>query len=252
MGTFLKLFKYLCFFILVNSSFVIAATKPLLFVVSYPGSAPYLYQQPDDDTYRGIIPDMLSALIKTKRIDIRFVSNSRKRSEEYMYQGKADLMLISKSWLSQPKKLIATIPLHQHRSFLYQADKFSSDFLLDKINGQKKVCTRKGFLYPHLEPYFLNKKLIRVDSSSQTTTLKMLFKRRCDLVILSEYHALTIMKSSTFKHKQLFRSETPISVVPLNIVLRPEITQLKTILDKHIEELKISGELDRIIGQYIH
>jgi ABC-type amino acid transport substrate-binding protein len=220
--------------------------------VSYPGSEPYLYQHLDNDTYLGIIPDILSALIKTKRIDIRFVSNSRKRSEEYMYQGKADLMLLSKSWLSQPEKLITTIPLHQHRSFLYQTDKFTSNFLLSDINEQKKICTRKGFRYPHLKPYFLNKKLVRVDSSSQTTTLKMLFKKRCDLVVLSEYHALTIMKSPIFKNKLLFRSETPISVVPLNIVLRPELIQVKNLLDKHIKKLQTNGELDKIISHYIN
>jgi len=231
---------------------VFAATETLLFIVSYPGSAPYLYQQPADDTYLGIIPDILSALIKTKQLDIRFVSNSRKRSEEYLYQGKADLMLISPSWLSQPEKLIATIPLHQHRSFLYQTDKFPKNFSLDKLNDKLKVCTRKGFLYPHLKPYFSNGKLMRMDSSSQTTTLKMLFKKRCDLVILSEYHALTIMKLPLFKNKQLFRSERPVSVVPLNIVLRAELTQTKKLLDKHLTQLIENGELEEIINSYIH
>jgi len=238
-------------FIAFTSSSVFASTE-LLFIVSYPGSAPYLYQNPSNDTYIGIIPDILSNLIETKKLKVRFVSNSRKRSEEYMYQGKADLMLISKSWLSQPEKLIATVPLHQHRSFLYQVNKFPNNFSLDNIHEQKKVCTRKGFLYPHLEPYFINNKLIRVDSSSQTTTLKMLFKSRCNMVMLSEYHALSIMKLPLFKNKKLFRSDYPISVVPLNIILRPELIHVKEILDEHIGELIKSGELEHIVNKYIH
>jgi len=234
------------------ASYSATAKEQLLFIVSYPGSAPYLYQQTGDDTFQGIIPDMLNPLMKTKQFDIRFVSNSRKRSEEYLYQGKADLMLISQSWLSSPEKLIATIPLHQHRSYLYQTKKFSKDFSLDMLNEGKSVCTRKGFVYPNLEPYFINNQLMRIDSSSQTSTLSMLFKKRCDLVILSEYHALTIMKLDLFKDKQLFRSDNPISIVPLNIVLRPELNHVKNMLNEHIRKLTRSGELESIISKYIH
>jgi len=248
---FLSLFRYFWLFITLTS-FSVKANDPLLFIVSYPGSAPYVYQQIGDDTYLGIIPDILSELIKSNQLDIRFVSNSRKRSEENLYQGKADLMLISKSWLKSPEKLIATIPLHQHRSFLYQTHNFATDFSLDKLNERKKVCTRKGFVYPKLEAYFQKNQLVRMDSSSQTTTLNMLFKSRCDLVILSEYHALTLMKSKLFKNKQLFRSNKPISIVPLNIVLRPELNHIKETLNEHIKELTRSGELESIINKYIH
>ena len=248
---FLRLFKYFCLF-LSFASYSVKANDPLLFIVSYPGSAPYLYQNIEDETYFGIIPDILSSLIETKKIDIRFVANSRKRSEDYLYQGKADLMLISQSWLSNPEKLIATIPLHQHRSYLYQTEKFPGDFSLDNLAQRKSICTRKGFVYPNLEPYFVNKQLIRVDSSSQTTTLSMLFKKRCDLAILSEYNALTIMKLDLFKQNKLFRSINPISTVPLNIILRPELYYVKNMLDEHIRKLSLSGELESIIDKYIH
>jgi len=246
----LGLFKWL-FTVAFFSSYSITANDQLLFVVSFPGSAPYLYQEPDNENYLGIIPDILNALTNMEQINIRFVANSRKRSEEYLYQRKADMMLISKSWLRYPEKLIATVPLHQHRSFLYQTAKFSDNFSLKNNSKRKKVCTRKGFVYPHLAPYFKNKKLVRIDSSSQTTTIKMLFKKRCDLVILSEYHALTIMKLPIFNNKKLFRSPHPISVVPLNIVLRPELSHVKALLDVHINELKKSGQLKRIVSEYI-
>lgn len=247
----MRLFK--CFWLLITlTSYSIAANDQLLFVVSYPGSAPYLYQEAEEDNYLGIIPDILTPLIESKKINIRFVANSRKRSEEYLYLGKADLMLISQSWLSNPEKLIATIPLHQHRSYLYQTEKFPSDFSLNNLDKRKSVCTKKGFVYPRLAPYFINNQLIRVDSSSQTTTLSMLFKKRCDLAILSEYNALTIMKLDLFKNKQLFRSDNPISIVPLNIVLRPELHYVKNMLDEHIRKLSLSGELESIISKYIH
>jgi ABC-type amino acid transport substrate-binding protein len=248
---FLRLFKYF-WLVITLTSYSATANEQLLFIVSYPGSAPYLYQKTGNDTYLGIIPDILNPLIKSKKVDIRFVTNSRKRSEEYLYQGKADLMLISQLWLSKPERIIATIPLHQHRSYLYQTESFFIDFSLDNLNEPKSVCTRKGFVYPNLETYFINNQLIRIDSSSQTTTLSMLFKKRCDLVILSEYHALTIMKLDIFKDKQLFRSNNPISIAPLNIVLRPELSHVKEMLNEHIKELTRTGELETIIKKYIH
>jgi len=230
----------------------VTANTQLLFIVSYPGSEPYLYQEQGNETYVGIIPDILEELIKTKKMHVRFVSNSRKRSEEYLYQGKADLMLISEFWLRQPDKLIWSVPIHQHRSFLYKSDKFPINFLLNNIDKGTSICTRKGFLYPNLDIHFNNKNLIRVDSTSQTTSLKMLFKKRCDLAVMSEYNALTIMKSSDFTNNKLYKSVTPSSVVPLNIVLRPELIHTKEILDNHLKKLIANGELDRIIKKYIY
>ncbi len=164
------------------------ANTEKLFIVNFPGSPPYLYLNEDNDSYVGVIPDVLEGVIKSGQLDVKYITNSRKRSEESLYQGKADLMMLSKSWLRRPDKLIATIALHHHRSFLYQLNDFNHNFTLDDIVDNNLICTRKGFYYPSLEPYFNSNKLIRVEALDQLSMIKMVFKNRCDYTILNEFN----------------------------------------------------------------
>jgi len=227
------------------------AKEPLLFIVNHPGSAPYLYFDKNKKIYQGVIPDILNGLIESDQISIKYVSNSRKRSEEYIYQGTADLMMLSKAWLKEPGKLIATIPLHQHRSFLYKIKAFPDNFSLENSTDNETLCTKKGFIYPNLAPYLKSKRLIRIDSSNHLSMLKMLFKQRCDYMVMNEFNALNIINTSFFDKENFYRSKSPVSVVPLNIILRAELIHEKEVLDKHIKYLKESGELQRIIKKHI-
>jgi polar amino acid transport system substrate-binding protein len=247
-------FKYFLYSSLVYLLFLLTAlaqaNDTLLFVVSHPGSAPYLYFDKDSNEYQGVIPDVFNKLIKSEQIKIRYISNSRKRSEEYIYQGQADLMMLSKSWLNHPEKIIATISLHEHRSFLYKTAPFATDFSLDSTIQSEPLCTREGFIYPNLKTAFETRRIFRVDSSNHLSMMSMLFKERCTYVIMNEYNALNLMKTELFKGKQLYRSKEPISIVPLNIILRPSLTQTKKILDEHIQSLKKNGELTNIIERH--
>lgn len=196
----------------------------------------------------GIIPDLLQGVTQ---LNISFISNSRKRSEEQIYNNKADMILLSKAWLKHPEKVIATIPIHQHRSFLYRVKEFPKNFSLEKLHKTELVCTRKGYFYPTLKIYFDNKILERVDSSSQISMMKMLLKKRCDYTAMSEFNAQNVLRSSAFKNKVIYRSEQPISTVPLHIILRAELAREKAILDRHIRQLRESGEFTHIIDKYI-
>ena len=244
--------KAITYFILFFLLFAVTtiAKEPLLFVVNHPGSAPYLYFDKNKNIYRGVIPDILKNLIETNQLNVKFISNSRKRSEEYIYQGNADLIMLSKAWVKKPAKIISTIPLHQHRSFLYQTKAFSDSFSLESSQESEILCTRKGFFYPNLAPYLKSKRLIRLDSSNHLSMLRMLFKKRCDYVVMNEFNALNLINSSFFKEEKLYRSKSPVSIVPLNIILRPELTYEKSILDKHIKYLKENGELQRMVNKH--
>lgn len=241
-------------FIILSSSFFafnLQAKESLRFIVNHPGSAPYLYFDKSKDKYQGVIPDIFEELIASGKLNIKYISNSRKRSEEYMYQGTADMIMLSQTWLKQPDKLIATIPLLQHRSFLYKATPFSDDFSLDDLNKQNTLCTRKAYIYPNLSKYIHNKRLIRIDASSQLSMLRMLFKQRCDYAVMNEFNALNLMNSSFFTDKKLFNSKSAISAVPLNIILRPELIATKNLLNKHIKKLQENNEIQRFIKRHI-
>ena len=221
-------------------------------MVNYPGSPPFIYKNKNKNTdhYQGIIPDVLQGLISDGLLKIKYVEYNRQRGENSLYNGKTDMSLLSKSWLLQPEKLIYTVPIIEHRSFLYREQKFTKNFTLKKLGKNNFVCTRRVFKYPKLQPYFDHGYLRRIDSTNQQTMLKMLFKHRCDMVVLNELNALSVFNKNIFKGKVLHKSIQPINKTTLGIAMRPELSAVKILIDKHILALKMSGKLKRIIQSY--
>ena len=238
------------FFSLIFVKFNISAQDEFSFVVSEPGSAPYIYTK--NGQYVGIIPEILQGLIDSENIKIKYLSNSRSRSEEYLYQGKADMMFLSESWLKSPDKVIATISIFPHRTFLYKTNKFGENFSLMNLNDEKNLCTIKDYNYPAIGPYLSTNKLKRIDSTNHKTMFRMLLKKRCDMVISNELNAKTLFNSQEFKRATFFRSNEPTSVVPINIILRAPLTPLQDLINSHIKMLKNSGELERIIMSNVY
>jgi len=230
--------------------FITSAQDEVNFIVSEPGSAPYIYT--DNGTYVGIIPEMLQGLIDSGSLKIKYLSNSRSRSEEYLYNGKADMMFLSESWLKNPDKVITSISILEHRTFLYKTEKFDQNFALTSLKDNKSICTIKSYKYPALEIYFAKKILKRIDSSNHKTMFRMLVKGRCDLVISNELNAKTLFNSQEFKRKTFFRSNVPTSVVPTNIILRASLIPLQKLINMHIKKLKDSGELEKIINNNVY
>ena len=56
-------------------TFVSIAKEPLRFVVNHPGSAPYLYFDQQSNSYDGVIPEILKALIESNQLKIKYISN---------------------------------------------------------------------------------------------------------------------------------------------------------------------------------
>jgi len=244
--------KQLCVIcLLLLSSAVPAESENVLsFVVNHPGSKPYLYFDVDTNSYKGIVPDVLQGLIDTEQLTIDYISNNRRRSEEMIYQGSGDLTMLSLAWVKHPNKVIATEAIHQHRSFLYSAEPFASNFSLETNDIGQTLCTRANFVYPSLTAYFDSEKLIRLDSSSHLSMLRMLFKGRCDFVVMNEFNALNLINSSFFENEIIYRGNQPIGLEPLQIVLRPTLVKEKKLIDAHIMRLKRTGELGNIIDNH--
>lgn len=247
----MKITPLLVIIISLLNSLLPAFATTLRFVVNHPGSPPYLYFDEQQDNYQGIIPDLLNDIEKSSDLNFLYISNSRKRSEEAIYQGHGDLTLLSKSWLTSPEQLITTLPIHQHRSFLYSNQPFAENFELSTITAQHKICTRTGFKYPNLTTLIDEGLLLRVDSYSHLSMLRMLIANRCNFVIFNEFNAITLLKQPEFENAQVFRSVQPVIEVPLHIVMRPELIEIKAIIDQHILSLKNTGQLDALINKHI-
>lgn len=197
-----------------------------------------------------MIPDLLKPLSDKGSLDVHYVHYSRKGSEQSLYQGKSDMMMLSPKWLKKPSKLIATDAIDEHRSFLYANQPFQEGFKLDTSLSGQKLCTRQGFSYPSLTPYLNSKSLIRMDSTSHLAMMRLLFDNKCDFVVMNEFNAYNLSSSAFFDNAKLYPSPIPVSIVPLSIILRPDLIEVKGILDRHIKSLRDSGEMQKLLVKH--
>jgi polar amino acid transport system substrate-binding protein len=229
---------------------VCLAEPKLTFGVNAPGSPPYLYLTKNSTEYRGVIPDLLNKLKQRHGYKIKYIDSFRKRTETFLYNGDIDGFLSSVHWLDYPEKLIYSEPVAHHRSYFYSNLPFTNRLKLEDITGVD-VCTRRGYIYPALAAYFFSGKLKRVDSSDQLSMLNMVKINRCEMAVMHEFNALTILSSANFQGHKIYQSPFPVVVVNLSIILRPELIEVKRLLDEIIINMKNSGELEKSLKHHI-
>ena len=217
--------------------------KSLVFAVNSPGYAPYLYFDPASDNYVGLVADFFTDLEQQGIFKAVFIDSNQSRSIQFVIEGKVDLYLANKEWLTQPSKVIASNPIINNLTFLYSLTSFEDDFSLVGL-ANKRICTQQGFVYTGLQHSFGNKKLERIDSSSQTTVGSMLVKGRCDYAILSDYNATSVFSVPEFCHLNIYQSPQPTSDIDLTMVMRPELHEVKTIIDKKLKAFIASGKVN--------
>lgn len=227
-----------------------SASAQFIFGVNAPGSPPYLYLTKNSLSYHGVIPDVLNKLKLQYGYRIKYVDSFHTRTELLIYNGKIDGFLSSVHWLEFPQRLIATEPVVEHRSYLYSTRPFTENFTLEH-DPVYRICARRGYTYPALTPYFASGKTARVDSSSQLSMLNMLKINRCDMAVMHEFNAMAILNAKEFINNQIYQSSSPTDVVDLSIFLRPDLVELKVLLDNIITEMKETGELEKSLQHHI-
>lgn len=228
----------------------VAADPALTFMVIYPGSPPFLYRKDLQGEYRGVMADFLQGLTQNTGLEISYVETNRQRGEDALYKGSLDLALFSPVWLRQPTKLLISTPFLKHRSFLYSLNPFPAHFSVEDLPHGSSICTKRVYSYPVLGPHFISGKLMRIDSSSQSTMLKMLSKKRCDMAIMSEFNVMALSNVPKLDLPPLYRSEQVISEVVMSIMLRRGLTREQALINSYIEKFKASGELAKSLNYH--
>lgn len=242
-----RVFKFtLVFSLLLSCLIKVQGSEPksLLFTVNSPGSFPYLYFDFSKQTYAGLIPDFFADLEQQGIFKVVYVDSNQLRSEQFIIEGKVDLYLANRNWFKQPAKVIASIPIVQHLTYLYSLTPFDDNFSVGAIVN-KKVCTQQEYIYTGLHQSFKTQKLERLDSSNQATIASMLIKGRCDYAILNNYNAASVFYETEFCHLAIYQSPQPTSDIDLTILMRPELYETKTIIDKHLKTFISSGKADK-------
>jgi len=236
------LFCRLCI-VLAILSCTVEASEPVKFFVWSDDLAPILYLDQQTHDYKGIVIDIFSA----GNIPVTFIKHNRNRGEEALYSGELDVAILSREWVRHPEKLLYSLPIYVHKEFLFAnhpiSDKPLDDLLLDKI-----ICTRRGYVYPKIDDFFKDNISLRIDSHVEATQFEMLRRDRCDYVVTNEFVGQWIIAKHGWE-KVIFRSKTPIDNVDFTFAIHPKNQSFVGVLNQHINQLKQSGELQKIILQ---
>lgn len=199
--------------------------------------------------YEGIAVDILASFSKTEVFNYSVNLNSRKRGELELYEGNHDFTTLSPSWLDFPNKLIFTLPIYVHREFLYSNQAIIGANLAEVITG-KRVCTRLGYKYPNIDPFFKSGLAIQIASQEATGEFKLLRRGRCDLVLTNEFSANTLIRENRWEN-QIFRSNFTTDEVNYTFAFHPKHSELVERLNHHIREISQNGDLEKFIQQRI-
>lgn len=182
-------------------------------------------------------------------LTVQYMDVNRARSEQFVYEGQADIFLSSLAWLKHPDKVLSTEPLSQNVTYLYSLTPFDASFSLASLYRQR-ICTRNAYVYPTLHEYF-NNGVTRVDSSSQATMLSMMRGGRCDYSVINQYNAMSLFNTKEFCGVTFFRSPSSVNEVPNSFILRKNKTALAEKINLRLKQFKQSGQFKQSLTRHI-
>lgn len=241
---------FLCFALLSLALCARARAQTVLkFYLGLPQAPPVFYQHPNSGEFGGIVMDVLQAVPEGQSVQFDFVIHNRKRGEQAMYNGQLDGTVMTKSWAMQPDALIYSTPLFPYRDLLFARDE-DTGMGADIWQRERRVCTRRGFVYPKLNTLFSNDLAVRIDSNSEHTMMVMLMKGRCELAVINELVALWLTYQNGWQGEMKTLGE-PINTVPLTLAFTPKWRKYVDALNATILRLKQSGEFNRILDKHL-
>ena len=233
----------LCLTALAHGADIKDKTPKVRFAVNTPGAAPYLYYDENSKRYEGIVVDFFNSDELSNQFRIVYLDSNRARSEDLLKSSSIDLFLSSESWISKPNDFLFSEELIKHDSYIYSTSNFEGPFVPEE-NLSSSICTRYGFTYPVLQPFFERKEdnIQRVDSSSQYTMAMMMSKGRCDFAIMNEHNARAVMFNKTFCSSEFYQSPNVVSRTRLVFVIRSDSNSLKNKIDSALKHFVESGQ----------
>ena len=238
------------FSLLLFMDLIQASPRTLTLAVNSPGTPPHLFYNQELGIYDGVIPDLLRYAEEDGVFEIVYVDSHRSRNEYFVAAGRFDMFYSSVDWVKNPEKLILTITIFNHASYLYSLKPFPEDFELnEKTTG--RICARRGFSYPGLDPWFEAGNLIRIDSTSHHTMFDMLELERCDMAELNRKNMLAMLKVEKFKHLKFYQHKNPTSKVPASLIMNPSKVAERDILNRYITEFLQAGRYEPSLKKHL-
>jgi ABC-type amino acid transport substrate-binding protein len=168
----------------------------------------------------GLLKDFADQLAKKLAAHVTYTGYSRRRIENVVIQGDADLMCYSSpAWFDLPKEVswtVATFP--QVERVVVLSDKPLLENFPQQLEG-KKLAVQLGYHYPQITSQFNEGKIKRVDLTDVPSMFRMLQLGGADAMISSDSEIEGYFKNFPDKRAAFKSSKTAFSVVQTQCAL---------------------------------
>lgn len=244
--------KRFLFTIMTFLSIVASAAKPAgnaaptLHAAIPEGLAAPLLMENNPNKLEGLLPDYMKAIGDALGRKTSLTLLTRYRITNFLLSGKSDVLCYSsRAWAEDKGQLNWSKTLFMKREVILGPSPMPAK--LSELGG-KTIGTILYYVYPRLDPLFNSHRITREDASSEEANLNKIVKGRIQYVVTDEifldYFKLKNPKIEEGRSR-LFLQEYPIQC---------SVSRLGTVnvkdLDKAIEKVKSSGQLEALFKKY--
>lgn len=221
----------------------------LAFNVSSGGYPPFTIVH-DNGSISGIFWDVLSTITERHGIALEAVQVPPKRSESLLKQGYADVTMRAREWTDHPDAFVFSDPVMTTRDAIFvHRDSDREIRTVEDLEGT--LLTRLGFRYPWLEKKLRTGEVTLIPVQEQKPMFKRLYQGGERFTgAVSNLHAGYWTLSNTIWRDSIREAPIRLGEVGYRLMFPPRHENLVPLINRELERMKASGELDRIIRSY--
>ena len=213
---------------------------------------PFSYEDAQGNL-RGISTDIARRVLHQANIEAHFVSYPVNRLQAMLGKGELDLNYADSSQWNSPEELrhfVFSEPYIRVKEHLYYLKGSPAvPIPVDKLRGLT-IGTVRGYTYLTMDPSFVDKRLVQLETSEDPALLQLLLARRVDAVAMVD-DLFDYLIAEQRLDPNLFQRGARLSDAPISIKLQPELAELLPDINTAIRALVRSGEIDRIRRFYL-
>ncbi|MBC3916666.1 transporter substrate-binding domain-containing protein [Undibacterium sp. CY18W] len=199
----------------------------------------------------GLQKEFTDLLAKKISAHASYVAYSRRRIENAVIQGEADLMCYSSpGWFDVPKEVSWSLPTFpQVERVVVMADKPGLENFPQQLEG-KKLAVQLGYHYPQIGTQLTEGKIRRVDLTDVPGMFRMLHLGGADAMISSDSEIEGYFKNYPDKRALYKVSKTAFSIVHTQCALSHKSGWKIEQINAAIQSMLDNGDLDKIMRRY--
>lgn len=213
---------------------------------------PYAYED-DNGHLIGVSVDSARRVMQLANVDVTFVTYPVNRLQSMLQKGEIDISYADALIWNSPEEqrhYVFSKPyavVNEHLYFLTSHPARKQP--VEQLN-QLTIGMVRGYTYRALDPALTARRLNRLETSQEEALIKLLGNGRVDAIAMVDDVFDALVNSNHLDPDQ-FQQGAKLSEAPLVFKLQPQYAQWLPLINRAIDDLRASGELERIRRQYL-